>query len=378
MRLPRPGAPAVGVVALVASAAAVAAVAVVVPSHAASALAADWPPFVLVAALCALGYVAHLDGAFTWVAQRCARIGRGPARRFTVLMAMVALVTITLNLDTAVVFVTPVVILAARRRGDRVDGALYGSIVMANASSLLLVGSNLTNLLVLRHSTITSATYAREAVVPGLCALVVTALVVGVLCRPADWKGEGPAPAAAPRPHAETTVAIGVAIVLMVVVRDPAIPVLLVAVVALLVTGLRRGPRVWLAALPAVSPLTLLTLLALSVVAGALGRQWLTSTAVAHGTWTPALVGAGASVVINNLPAASLLAAHSVGAPVPLLIGLDVGPNLFVTGSLAWVLWWRATRQAGLRPSLARAVLVGATSTIVALPAAVVAYTAVH
>jgi arsenical pump membrane protein len=38
-----------------------------------------------------------------------------------------------------------------------------------------------------------------------------------------------------------------------------------------------------------------------------------------------------------------------------LLIGLNLGPNLFVTGSLAWMLWLRAARMAGARPSLVRA-----------------------
>jgi arsenical pump membrane protein len=118
----------------------------------------------------------------------------------------------------------------------------------------------------------------------------------------------------------------------------------------------------------------LVTLLALSVIAGALGREWMTPPNVTHGTWVPGLVGAGASIVMNNLPAASLLASHGVPSPVPLLIGLDLGPNLFVTGSLAWVLWWRAIRHTGLAPSLSRAVLISATSAIVAIPVALAVY----
>ncbi|MGH3274853.1 MAG: hypothetical protein ACRDNZ_11120, partial [Streptosporangiaceae bacterium] len=72
--------------------------------------------------------------------------------------------------------------------------------------------------------------------------------------------------------------------------------------------------------------------------------------------------------VLNNLPAASLLAARPVSHPFALLAGLDLGPNLCVTGSLAWLLWLRAARQAGERPSLRRASALG----LVAVPLSMV------
>jgi arsenical pump membrane protein len=50
-------------------------------------------------------------------------------------------------------------------------------------------------------------------------------------------------------------------------------------------------------------------------------------------------------------------------------VGLNVGPNLFVTGSLAWVLWLRVARRAGARPSVGTAAGLGA----VAVPLAMVA-----
>jgi arsenical pump membrane protein len=79
------------------------------------------------------------------------------------------------------------------------------------------------------------------------------------------------------------------------------------------------------------------------------------------------VVAALASVLVNNLPAASLLAARTPPHPYALLLGLDVGPNLFVTGSLAWVLWWRTTRAAGVRPPTTRAVVLGLVSAPLAL-----------
>jgi Na+/H+ antiporter NhaD/arsenite permease-like protein len=42
-----------------------------------------------------------------------------------------------------------------------------------------------------------------------------------------------------------------------------------------------------------------------------------------------------------------------------LLIGLNLGPNLFVSGSLAWLLWLRTARSAGAAPSIAKASRIG-------------------
>ena len=44
------------------------------------------------------------------------------------------------------------------------------------------------------------------------------------------------------------------------------------------------------------------------------------------------------------------------------MIGLNVGPNLFATGSLAWVLWLRAARNAGAHPSVRQASALGVLS----------------
>jgi arsenical pump membrane protein len=87
--------------------------------------------------------------------------------------------------------------------------------------------------------------------------------------------------------------------------------------------------------------------------------------------WGTAAVAALSSVVVNNLPAASLLAARVPPRPYALLVGLDIGPNLFVTGSLAWILWLRAARGAGARPSLSRASILGVLSVPLSMTAAV-------
>ncbi len=82
-------------------------------------------------------------------------------------------------------------------------------------------------------------------------------------------------------------------------------------------------------------------------------------------------LGGSGSLLVNNLPAASLLASRTPPHPFALLVGLNVFPNLFVTGSLAWVLWLKAARAAGGRPSIRRAALLGLASAPLAAAAAV-------
>jgi arsenical pump membrane protein len=83
-----------------------------------------------------------------------------------------------------------------------------------------------------------------------------------------------------------------------------------------------------------------------------------------------AAVAAAASVLVNNLPAAALLASRLPPHPYALLVGLNLGPNLFVTGSLAWILWWRTVRSTGCSPPIRRAVALGLVTVPLSMAAA--------
>jgi arsenical pump membrane protein len=151
----------------------------------------------------------------------------------------------------------------------------------------------------------------------------------------------------------------------------PAIPVLAVGLVAAGVQVARR--RSDLAEIGQVLGVPLLVgLFGVAVGLGTLGRAWSGPAALlAHldsaGT---AALAAATSVIANNLPAASLLAARNPGHSFGLLVGLNLGPNLCVTGSLAWLLWLGAARRAGAAPSLARASLIGAIAVPLSMAAA--------
>jgi arsenical pump membrane protein len=117
----------------------------------------------------------------------------------------------------------------------------------------------------------------------------------------------------------------------------------------------------------------LVGLFGLAVALGTLGRTWSgpASLLARCDAWATAAVAALFSVLVNNLPAASLLAARQPPHPFALLVGLNVGPNLFVTGSLSWVLWWRAAQRVDASPSIGRATTLGLVSAPLAMAAAV-------
>ena len=73
-----------------------------------------------------------------------------------------------------------------------------------------------------------------------------------------------------------------------------------------------------------------------------------------------------ASNLTNNLPAGLVTSAVVAQAHPParvidaLLIGVDVGPNLSITGSLATILWLTAIRREGVTVGFWRFLKVGA------------------
>src|SRR5262249_6645815 len=144
-------------------------------SKALDALQQAWPPFVLVAGLLLVGAAAGADGLFEAAGARIERLPGGGMTLLAWCLGLVAVTTAFLNLDTAVVFLTPVLIHVARRRGLAVVPFLYGCVLMANASSLFLPGSNLTNLLVLDGEHISGWTFFVRMAPIAFTATLVTA-----------------------------------------------------------------------------------------------------------------------------------------------------------------------------------------------------------
>jgi arsenical pump membrane protein len=353
-----------GAALLAAGAALAVAAAIARPAETGAAAAATWPPFVLVAGLLLIGVTAHRDGLFDLLGGVAGRARARPVTLLVALLALVAAVTTVLNLDTSVAFLTPVLVLAARRRGAPEGAFLYGALLMSNSASLLLPGSNLTNLLVLANEHVSGAVFAARMLPAWAVSVAVTATFVAVVFR-ADLTapgGEGAGAGAAPAPGGDgagarapegdggpaaaspaqrgtrpapaatqtlvaptvdawgalSIAAVVAAVVLMLALRSPAPEVAAVGagIAGLAVArGALAGREVW----DAVEPLSLTGVFAVAVALGALARAW---AGPAHlmarsGAAATAALGTVGAVLVNNLPAAVLLGSATPHTPAP-------------------------------------------------------------
>lgn len=320
----------------------------------------DWPPFVLVAGLLLVGLVADGDGLFAAAGYRAARLAASSGILFAGATVLIGLVTATLNLDTSVAFLTPVLVYTARSRDSGEAPLLYGCLLLSNAGSLLLPGSNLTNLIVLGHLHLSGARFLARMWLPWLAALTATAAVIAVAER-RSLRGRFSAGSAPEPPVLGLGLgAVAVATACVLLLRNAALPV---AGVGVLTVGIRLGQRRYRPGEVAevIGVPVLAGLFGIALALGALGRSWAgPAELLSHlDSWATAGLAALVSVLVNNLPAASLLAARTPAHPFALLVGLNLGPNLFVTGSLAWILWLRSAQAVGARPSVARASRLG-------------------
>ena len=331
----------------------------------ASAFSQAWPAFALVAGLLLIGAVAAREGVFAEAGALVARAPGGPVVLLAGLLVVEALVTAVLNLDTAVVFLTPVLLHAARARGLADGPFLYGAVFIANSASLLLPGANLTNLIVLSHEHVSGTTFAARLAPAWGVSVAITIVFVGLVFRRDLLRPVARVVERVPFRPGVGSLAIAAAAVLVLVLARPALPVLGLGLATAAVgrLGVRR-------AVEAANPLLLVALLAVAVGLGTLARATSIGTALAHtGRWATAWIAAGTAIAINNLPAAVLLSARLPAHPRALLLGLDLGPNLAVTGSLSAIFWLQVARRNGARPSILRYSLLG----IVLAPCTIVA-----
>ncbi len=340
-----------------------------------AALAQTWPPFALITGLLLIGLLANRDGLFAWGGARLQRLPGGGLALLGAALLLDAVVTAVLNLDTAVVFLTPVLVFAARRRRVAVEPFLYGCVFMANASSLFLPGSNLTNLLVLDAHGSSGAAFAAKMLPVAATAAVVTAVAIAFAFRSplASRPGGAETVPDAPLVLGVGALATAAAAVLVLALGDPAIPVLAIGAAAAAVE-LARGRIEFAAVWRVVGPPSLLAAFALTVALGTLARHWDGPARLLDGASGPetAVLAAVSTVFVNNLPAAALYSAHAVDHSRMLLLGLNVGPNLAASGALSALLWFRAAREIEERPSLLEFSRRGVPTALVAIAAAIV------
>jgi arsenical pump membrane protein len=330
------------------------------------------PTLALLGGLLVLGDGCERAGLFDALAARIAGSAGGSARRLLALVfAAAAAGTAVLGLDATVVLLTPAAFAAARQARLDARPSLYACTHLANTASVLLPVSNLTNLLAFRATDLSFMHFALLMLLPWAVMLAVEWLglsraFAGELDAP---RGRSPA-GAAPLPRAPLVVLAatfaGFALAAPLSV-DPAW--VAVAGAAAMVVAERVPP---LGVLRAVDVPLLAFVLGLAVIVRAVGDHGvgdLVNDLLPGGDDLLALLGASllAAVLanlVNNVPAVLLLlpaaAAASPATVLAVLIGVNAGPNLTPTGSLATLLWRRVLRAREAEPPIGEFVALGA------------------
>jgi arsenical pump membrane protein len=351
------------------------------------------PVIGFLAAILVLAHLCDEDGLFRACGAWMARAGAGRPRRLLAQVFVIAAVTTAvLSLDATVVLLTPVVFATATRLEVRAKPHVYACTHLANSASLLLPVSNLTNLLAFAASGLAFGHFAALMAVPWLAAIGVEYAVFGRFF--ATDLNAGPGPGAGPgggRADAD---------------KDTGLPVFTLTVVALTLAGFAAASAAgvnpaWAAcagaavlavralARRAVTPVALvraadlpflLFVLGLGVVVRAVTDNGLGSALaplLPGGTALPALLATAALAAVlanvcNNLPAVLVLlplaAPSGAGAVLAVLLGVNIGPNLTYTGSLATLLWRRILHTRGSAPELGEFTRLG----LLTVPAALV------
>ncbi len=348
-----------------------------VPGHAVVTEARRLGPVIgFLAAVLVLAHLCDDDGLFKACGAWMARASAGrPRRLLAQVFAVAAVTTAVLSLDATVVLLTPVVFATAARLEVRARPHVYACTHLANSASLLLPVSNLTNLLAFAASGLAFGHFAALMAAPWLAVIGVEYAVFGRFFA-ADL-GAGPAPdsnapdaAAAGKvaPWPGFTVAV-VALTLAGFAAASAAGVSPVwaayagaAVLAARALARRRTTAAGL--LRAADVPFLVFVLGLGIVVSAVVSNGLGAALrplLPGGTSLPALLAIAALAaalanICNNLPAVLVLlplaAPAGAGAVLAVLIGVNVGPNLTYTGSLATLLWRRTLRHHGSAPDL--------------------------
>lgn len=321
-----------------------------------------------------LSELAREEGLFDYLARHAVDwSGGSQSRLFAIVYLVGVVVTAFLSNDATAVVLTPAVAAATRTAKVGPLPYLFICAFVANAASFVLPISNPANLVLYGAHMPALPVWLAQFALPSLLAIIATFVVLRATQGEALAAPVADPDHAAPLTPGGRLVAagiVGTAVVLLVSSSlgwQLGLPTFASGVV---VTGLvllvsRQSPwpvlrHVAWGVLPLVAGLFILVeALAqtgvLAMVTGVL--RWAAAQSV---LWTAAIAGAAVAVgtnLVNNLPLGLVAASAGHGADVPvavtnaLLIGVDLGPNLSVTGSLATILWLIALRREGIRVS---------------------------
>jgi len=296
------------------------------------------PVIAFLAAAMTLAAIAARSGLGDRVALALARAARGhPAALYGLVCGVCALLTAVVSLDGAVVLMVPIVLVLHRRHGAPLAPLLLGVVGVANVASIAVPQGNPTNLVVINHLHLSSLTFTRHMLVPGVVATLICIGAIAVLERHRlRGRYRPPRPATEPLSREQRVAALALAGAALAAWAAPLAgiapwwPFVGAVTVSVLAT------RTWSAL--AVPWRIAVQVAALVIVAGAVGLHPPGTQAQALPILLAVAVGTGiAAALINNLPASVWASSLLTAGPVALaaVTGLAVGALATPQGSVA-------------------------------------------
>ncbi|HUP03085.1 MAG TPA: SLC13 family permease [Bryobacteraceae bacterium] len=324
--------------------------------------------YLFLAGMMLLAELARCEGVFDWLAGHAVTASRrSPSRLFAILYGVGVVVTVFLSNDATAVVLTPAVYAAVRKARTEPLPHLLGCALVANAASFVLPISNPANLVVYGRQIPALVPWLRLFLLPSGLAIAATFVALRWLSR-AELGGMLPedvesSPLSEEGRRALWGLGFGGAVMIYASSRgmNLGVPTCAAAAAAVLITR-GRHPRAVAAVGRGVTWSVLPLVAGLFVMVEALGRagalrlveQALGRLAPAAGGALAAAFGAAAlSNVMNNLPSGLLAGSALQAMTLPqhlrqaVTIGVDLGPNLSIYGSLATILWLVALRREG-------------------------------
>ncbi len=318
-----------------------------------------------------LAEIGRREGLFDWLAAVATSHANGSASRLFLLTDVVGtVVTIFLSNDATAVVLTPAVAAAVKTaKAERPLPYLLICAFIANAASFVLPISNPANLVIYGSHMPPLLQWLPRYLLPSVLSIAMTFLLLRWTQRdalrtgitrhvgPLSLSGGGKAAAAG---IALTAVALLTASALDIPLG---LPTFAAGAATALIVLLRRPAHIW-DVVKGISWGVLPLVAGLFVLVEALNETGLIAAltrllrdaaqhSVAMTAWGAGLAVGFGSNIVNNLPvgliAGSTVQADHAADPVvrAILIGVDLGPNLSVTGSLATILWLTALRREG-------------------------------
>jgi arsenical pump membrane protein len=318
-----------------------------------------------------LAEIARKEGLFDWLAAVATRRAKGSARRlFLLTYGVGTLVTIFLSNDATAVVLTPAVAAAVNTAKAREPlPYLLICAFIANAASFFLPISNPANLVIYGNHMPPLLEWLPAYLLPSTLSIAATYVVLRWTQRGAlhqQIAKDVPVPTLS---RGGKTAAVGIASTAVALLVASALDLQLglptaiagTITAAVVLIGDRKGP--W-GILKDISWGVLPLVAGLFVLVEALDKTGVIGmiTALVHQgaefsamwtAWYAGIIVAIASNLINNLPTGLIAGSAVQSGQTPdhitraILIGVDLGPNLSVTGSLATILWLTALRREG-------------------------------